>query len=96
VQKVFAGLDPISVDYGIMERTDRAAVVPADIGWSDVGSWTALEEVSERDASGNIISGNIVDIGSRDSVLYARSGSLPRSVSMRRLSWIRLTPRWCA
>jgi mannose-1-phosphate guanylyltransferase/mannose-6-phosphate isomerase len=71
VQAVFRGLESISVDYGIMERTDRAAVVPADIGWSDVGSWNALEEVTEKDGSGNIVSGNVIDIGSINSVLYA-------------------------
>ena len=71
VRSVFKGLDPVSIDYGIMEKTDRAAIVPADIGWSDVGSWTALEEVTDKDASGNIISGNVVDIDSTDSVIYA-------------------------
>ena len=71
VQAVFSRLEAVSVDYGIMERTDRAAVVPADIGWSDVGSWNALDEVTEKDASGNIVSGNVIDFGSRDSVLYA-------------------------
>jgi len=71
VQAVFSRLEAISVDYGIMERTDRAAIVPADIGWSDVGSWNALEEVTEKDGSGNIVAGNVIDIGSRDSILYA-------------------------
>jgi mannose-1-phosphate guanylyltransferase/mannose-6-phosphate isomerase len=71
VRDLFSRLPSVSVDYGIMEKTDRAAVVPADIGWSDVGSWTALEEVTDKDASGNIISGNVVDIDSRDSVVYA-------------------------
>ena len=54
-----------------MEKTDRAAVIPADIGWSDVGSWTALDDVSERDTSGNVITGNVIDIGSHDSIIYA-------------------------
>jgi hypothetical protein len=54
-----------------MEKTDRAAVIPADIGWSDVGSWTALDDVSDRDAAGNVIAGNVIDIGSRDSIIYA-------------------------
>jgi mannose-1-phosphate guanylyltransferase/mannose-6-phosphate isomerase len=54
-----------------MEKTGRAAVIPADIEWSDVGSWSALDEVSDRDASGNIISGNVIDFGSRDSIVYA-------------------------
>lgn len=71
VADVFSSLDAVSVDYGIMERTDRAAVIPVDMGWSDVGSWTALEEVSEKDLSGNVISGNVIDIGSADSVIYA-------------------------
>jgi mannose-1-phosphate guanylyltransferase/mannose-6-phosphate isomerase len=71
VRGMFAQLQPVSVDYGIMEKTDRAAVVPADIGWSDVGSWTALEEVTDKDSSGNIITGNVIDIDSTDSVIYA-------------------------
>jgi mannose-1-phosphate guanylyltransferase / mannose-6-phosphate isomerase len=71
VRSMFAQLQSVSVDYGIMEKTDRAVVVPADIGWSDVGSWTALEEVTDKDASGNIIAGNVIDIDSTDSVIYA-------------------------
>ena len=54
-----------------MEKTDRAAVIPADIGWSDVGSWTALDDVSNHDASGNVIAGNVIDIDSHDSIIYA-------------------------
>lgn len=71
ISKVFKKLDAISIDYAVMEKTDRAAVIPADIGWSDVGSWTALDDVSDRDAAGNIITGNVIDIGSRDSIMYA-------------------------
>jgi mannose-1-phosphate guanylyltransferase/mannose-6-phosphate isomerase len=71
IRTLFSRLDPISIDYGIMEKTARAAIVPADIGWSDVGSWTALEEVTDKNASGNIISGNVIDIDSTDSVVYA-------------------------
>jgi mannose-1-phosphate guanylyltransferase/mannose-6-phosphate isomerase len=71
IKEVFKKLDSISIDYAVMEKTDRAAVIPADIGWSDVGSWTALDDVSERDASGNVITGNVIDVGSRDSIVYA-------------------------
>ncbi|HEY1735944.1 MAG TPA: mannose-1-phosphate guanylyltransferase/mannose-6-phosphate isomerase, partial [Methylovirgula sp.] len=46
-----------SIDYAVMELTDKAAVVPADIGWSDVGTWAAVYELSQRDASGNSIRG---------------------------------------
>ncbi len=71
IQQVFKKLESISIDYAVMEKTDRAAVIPADIGWSDVGSWTALDDVSDRDASGNIIAGNVIDIDSHDSIIYA-------------------------
>ncbi|HXT06634.1 MAG TPA: mannose-1-phosphate guanylyltransferase/mannose-6-phosphate isomerase [Roseiarcus sp.] len=47
-----------SIDYAVMERTKRAAVVPADIGWSDVGNWDAVWKLSERDASGNSFYGD--------------------------------------
>jgi mannose-1-phosphate guanylyltransferase/mannose-6-phosphate isomerase len=71
IRRVFKGLESISIDYAVMEKTDRAAVIPADIGWSDVGSWTALDDVSDRDTSGNVITGNVIDIDSHDSIIYA-------------------------
>ncbi|WP_207541068.1 mannose-1-phosphate guanylyltransferase/mannose-6-phosphate isomerase [Sabulicella rubraurantiaca] len=49
----------ISIDYAVMERTAKAAVVPAEIGWSDVGSWDALWQVSPRDGSGNALQGAV-------------------------------------
>jgi len=48
-----------SVDYAVMEKTDRGVVVPADIGWSDVGSWSSLWEVSDKDAAGNAARGDV-------------------------------------
>jgi len=71
IREVFGRLEAISIDYAVMEKTDRARVIPADIGWSDVGSWTALDDVSPRDAAGNVICGNVVDIESRDTIVYA-------------------------
>lgn len=71
ISSVFKDLKSVSIDYAVMEKTDRAAVIPADIGWSDVGSWTALDEVSEHDAAGNVVSGNVIDVGSHDSIIYA-------------------------
>jgi len=47
-----------SIDYAVMERTQRAAVVPADIGWSDVGNWDAVWKLSDRDADGNSFHGD--------------------------------------
>ena len=49
----------ISFDYAVMEKTARAAVVPADLGWSDIGSWQALWRVLDKDADGNVLQGDV-------------------------------------
>lgn len=49
-----------SIDYALMEKSDRVAVVPADLGWSDIGSWQALWEISEKDEAGNVVQGNVM------------------------------------
>jgi mannose-1-phosphate guanylyltransferase/mannose-6-phosphate isomerase len=54
----FSRAPKISIDYALMERTDKAAVVPADIGWSDVGNWGAVWELSDRDENGNSTRGH--------------------------------------
>src|SRR5262249_1512889 len=56
--KAFARAPATSIDYAVMERTRAAAVLPVDIGWSDVGSWSSLWELSSRDASGNAVRGD--------------------------------------
>ncbi|HVT25993.1 MAG TPA: mannose-1-phosphate guanylyltransferase/mannose-6-phosphate isomerase [Rhizomicrobium sp.] len=56
----FAKAPNISIDYAVMEKTSRAAVVPCEIGWSDVGSWSALWDVSAQDGDGNVLIGDVV------------------------------------
>ena len=58
--EAFAAAPSISLDYAVAERTDRAAVVPADLGWSDVGSWQALWELGAKDAAGNVAIGDVL------------------------------------
>lgn len=55
-----ASAPPISIDYAIMEKTSRAVVVPATLGWSDIGSWSALWSVNDKDAAGNVVSGDVI------------------------------------
>lgn len=69
----FLGCPSDSVDYAIMEKTAVASVVPLDAGWSDVGSWAALHEVSARDLAGNAIRGEVVAVDCRNSYLRAES-----------------------
>jgi mannose-1-phosphate guanylyltransferase/mannose-6-phosphate isomerase len=68
----FAASPSESIDYAVMEKTDAAMVLPVDIGWNDVGSWSALWEVSEQDADGNAHHGDVIAIDSRNSYAYAR------------------------
>ena len=67
----YASLESISIDYGIMERSADVLMVPATFRWSDLGSWTALDEVIEKDDSGNILKGNTIDIGSQNSIVFS-------------------------
>jgi len=63
-----------SIDYAVMEHTGRAAIVPVGMGWSDLGSWDALWEMSERDAAGNALAGNVVAEGTRNCYLRSENG----------------------
>jgi mannose-1-phosphate guanylyltransferase / mannose-6-phosphate isomerase len=65
--KAFARATAKSIDYAVMERTTRAAVMPVSYGWSDVGSWQAVWELSGRDALGNSAQGSVVFVDSRGS-----------------------------
>ncbi len=67
----FRGSPSTSIDYAVMERTDGAVVVPADIGWTDVGAWSALWEVGAKDGDGNVRIGDVLSQGSRN--CYIRS-----------------------
>jgi mannose-1-phosphate guanylyltransferase/mannose-6-phosphate isomerase len=62
-----------SIDYAVMERTDNAAVVPMDVGWSDVGSWGALHQVSQQDKDGNAIAGDVIATDCHNSYLSSAS-----------------------
>lgn len=62
-----------SIDYAVMEHTSRAVVVPLSAGWSDVGSWAALGDVSPRDAAGNTAVGDVIAVNCTNSYLRAES-----------------------
>ncbi|MCK2150072.1 mannose-1-phosphate guanylyltransferase/mannose-6-phosphate isomerase [Marinobacter alexandrii] len=67
----FSACSDISVDYAVMEKTDSAAMVPLDAGWSDIGSWTSLWEIGEKDESGNVIKGDVLAHNTANSFIYA-------------------------
>lgn len=65
-EDTFAASPDKSIDYAIMEKTDRAAVVPVSCAWSDIGSWDALWAASDRDANGNRLEGDVIAIDSHN------------------------------
>ena len=79
LKRIFPDCPSTSIDYGVMEKSHRIAVVPADFGWSDVGSFAALPEVRAADDQGNVIDGPGLVIDGRDNVVLGH-GKRPLAV----------------
>ncbi len=71
--QVFSRCAAKSIDYAVMEHTEIADVVPMEAGWSDVGSWSALHELSEKDADENVLLGDVVAFDCNDSLIRSSS-----------------------
>jgi mannose-1-phosphate guanylyltransferase / mannose-6-phosphate isomerase len=79
--KSFGEAPELSIDHAVMEHTNRAAVVPVDMAWSDVGSWPALRDIARADGNGNVLEGDVVVDGVQNS--YIRSeGRLVAAVGL--------------
>jgi mannose-1-phosphate guanylyltransferase / mannose-6-phosphate isomerase len=72
----FTACENISLDYAVMEHTRHAAVVPVEMGWSDVGTWDALWQIGAKDDAGNVLSGDVVAEATRNSYLRSEAGLL--------------------
>jgi mannose-1-phosphate guanylyltransferase / mannose-6-phosphate isomerase len=70
-REAFAKAPSTSIDYAVMERTGSAAVLPVDIGWSDVGSWSSLWELGTRDADGNVVKGDALLEATTNSYIHS-------------------------
>jgi len=68
---LFATVPDLSVDYAVMERSDRVAVVPGDFGWSDIGSWNAVRDLAKPDADGNRVVGEAILVGAQNTYVQA-------------------------
>jgi mannose-1-phosphate guanylyltransferase len=75
-EEFFSAVKPISVDVGVLERSDRVMVMPGDFGWDDVGTWGALRRVRSHDPSGNATSGDVIAVASRGNVVHAEDGQV--------------------
>ncbi len=71
VEKYFATMPSISIDYGVLEKSDRVALIPCNIGWNDVGSWQAVHDISDQDENGNTLQGNVIALDCKNSLIRA-------------------------
>lgn len=72
LQEVFPTVESISVDYGILEKTDSIYTLPGDFGWDDVGSWLAVSRVRGTDENNNVLTGNVLAVDTTDCVVEAQ------------------------
>ena len=70
---LFYSLPNLSIDYAVMENSSQVVLIPAQFGWNDVGAWSALDDVSEKDSEGNIISGNVLALDCKNSIIQGQN-----------------------
>ena len=70
IAAVYEHLESISIDYGVLEKSSNIAVVPADIGWSDLGEWTTIHRLSPHDERGNTLSGNVLNVKNENTFIF--------------------------
>jgi mannose-1-phosphate guanylyltransferase len=83
--EVWAGLPATSIDEGVMELSERVAVVPAAMGWSDVGDWHGLGDLLVRDAAGNSVRADVVQTGATNNVVWSGTGRVIALVGLDNL-----------
>ena len=76
INRKYVVTEPISVDYGILEKSDDIYVVPSNIGWDDIGSWEAIERYKTKDEDGNIHMGRIASINSENNLVISTSNEV--------------------
>lgn len=81
---IFANCPDDSIDYAVMEKTDSAAVVAMDAGWNDVGSWSSLWDVTEKDSFDNVHKGDVIAVDSQKNYVYSEN-SLVATVGVENL-----------
>lgn len=75
-REAYNSIPSISVDYAIMEKSAKIALIPVDCGWNDLGSWEAIYDVMEKDDKNNFIKGNVIAEDSQNCYIYATSGQV--------------------
>ncbi len=85
IQKLYVELPKEPIDTAIMEKADNIVVIPADIGWSDIGRWDSLKQVLPNDSQGNLIKGDHIGIDTRDSLIYSYGGRTIGTIGLQNM-----------
>lgn len=80
--KSFLKVPSVSIDYAVMEKTDKISVFPCEIGWSDIGTWSAVKDLSEVDSSGNSLSGKVVVHDVKNSYIHTTASRVIGAVGL--------------
>ena len=82
IPRVWPKIEAISVDYGIMERSKRIALIPSNFYWTDLGSWDALAEIFPKDKKGNIVNRDTLNLDSRGVCVFSRGNRLVSTIGV--------------
>ncbi len=84
IEEVYKSIVSDSIDYAIMEKAARVAVLPVDMDWSDLGSWESIHQMSPKDPNGNVIRGNVITQDTKNSLIFS-SKKLVTSIGVQNL-----------
>jgi mannose-1-phosphate guanylyltransferase/mannose-6-phosphate isomerase len=82
-EEVFAGIEPFSIDNGLLEKTKNIAVVPADAAWNDLGSWGSIYDISEMDIHENYLEGNVITEDTTGSLIMSRGNRRIATIGLK-------------
>ena len=71
IRKIYNSVSADSIDYALLEKSDRVAVIPVDMEWTDLGSWESLHKVSDKDNEGNVLRGNVIIQDTKNSLIFS-------------------------
>jgi mannose-1-phosphate guanylyltransferase len=85
LHELWPRLEKQTIDYGVMERAKRVAVIPVDIGWSDIGTWASVMKIYETDENGNVFLGDVLDFDNRETMVISHGQRLIAAVGLEDL-----------
>ena len=71
IAEAYGRVQPISIDYGVMEKADEVYTLVGDFGWNDIGSWSAIYDISAKDGAGNALRGDVIAVESENCMVYS-------------------------